>query len=363
MQNFSPISPYNDLPDLPPEVEIENKTILKKCIQARTALSELKVTGRLIPNQSALINTIPILESKDSSQIENIVTSTDNLFRYSFHNLHMAPDAPTKEALRYRAALNKGFNSLNEKPLSISTAIEVCSIIKGHDVEVRKVPGTILLNSKTNETIYTPPVGEELLQNKLSNWEKFLHNYLEIDPLIRMAVAHYQFEAIHPFTDGNGRTGRILNLLFLISENLLDKPILYLSKFILENRQKYYDFLQQVTHKGKWEQWILFLLEGVIETSNWTINLINQINELIDKTIVYFREELPKIYSREIVDIIFHQPYCRISNFVDKGIAKRETCSQYLQKMCKAGILKEIKMGKDKVFVNDNFLNLLSGSN
>ena len=219
--SFDPSKPYNDLPNLPPTVEIETKMVLKACVSARVALAALRQATALIPNPAVLINTIPLLEAQASSEIENIVTTTDALFRYA-QLKGPAPDPATKEALRYRTALRAGFDSLQKRPLTTRTADEVCSTIKGVRMSVRKVPGTKLASDATGEVIYTPPEVESRLRDKLANWERFVHDQRDIDPVVRMAVAHYQFEAIHPFTDGNGRTGRILNLLMLVEQGVLD---------------------------------------------------------------------------------------------------------------------------------------------
>jgi Fic family protein len=202
--------PYNDLPPLPPATEFESIAVLKACIPARAALAELKQAGELLPNQELLINLLPLLEAQGSSEIENIVTTTDRLFQYAEEDSQADP--MTKEALRYRTALRQGFEELVRKPLCTNTALEICSTIKSAQMDIRKVPGTALSNQATGKLIYTPPVGEEVIRTLLSNWERFLHADETIDPLIKMAIAHYQFEAIHPFTDGNGRTGRILNI-------------------------------------------------------------------------------------------------------------------------------------------------------
>ena len=239
--------------------------MLKACIDARVALAELRQAAALMPNMGVLINTIPLLEARVSSEIENIVTTTDRLFRFVAEDA--AADEATKEALRYRAALYAGYNSLKARPLVTATAISVCSMIKGRDMEIRKVPGTALASDRLGTVIYTPPEGEQRLRELLANWERFLHENTEIDPLIRMAVGHYQFEAIHPFSDGNGRTGRILNILFLIQEDLLDVPILYLSRYIIDRKSSYYELLLDVTKNGSWESWTMFMIDAVRETA------------------------------------------------------------------------------------------------
>ncbi|STX29784.1 Filamentation induced by cAMP protein Fic [Legionella beliardensis] len=356
--NFDPNKPYNDLPYLPPNAEIENIRILKACISARAALAELKQAGELLPNQNLLINTLPLLEAKDSSEIENIMTTTDKLFQFSQVDSHA--DSATKEALRYRTALYHGFKLLQNTPLNAGIATTLCSIIKHKEMDVRRIPGTTITNLTTGETIYTPPVGENHIRDLLSNWEKFLHQEDDLDPLIRMAVAHYQFEAIHPFLDGNGRTGRIINILFLLEKELLSLPILYLSHYIVRHKKEYYRLINLVTTDNKWEEWILYMLEAVKQTAQFTYHKIDGIRKLIEYTINFARQKLPKIYSRELIHIIFEQPYCRIHNLVEAGIAQRQTGSVYLKKLCEIGILKEIAVGKEKLFVHPNLIQLLS---
>lgn len=356
--SWHPEKPYNDLPLLPPGIELETKAVLKQCISARAALAELKQAAELIPNQAMLINTLPILEAKDSSEIENIVTTTDKLFQYADSDEAHA-DPATKEALRYRRALYEGWQTLAQRPINTNMAESICSQIKGVEMTVRKVPGTALANDKTDEIISTPPAGEQVLRDLLSNWESFLHEQPEFDPLIRMAVMHYQFEAIHPFTDGNGRTGRILNILYLVQEKLLTLPILYLSRYIIANKNQYYSGLLAVTREQAWEPWLLYMLEAVESTAQWTTQKILSIRDLSDHTADYVREQLPKIYSRELVDTIFEQPYCRISNLVEAGIAKRQTASEYLKKLASIGVLMEQQAGRERLFIQPKLINLL----
>jgi Fic family protein len=355
---WNPEQPYNNLPLLPPAIELETRAVLKACITARAALAELKSAANLIQNQSMLINSIPLLEAQASSEIENIVTTSDQLFRFS--EIIDQADSATKEALRYRTALYEGYKSLNERPISTATAELICSTIKGREMTVRKIPGTALGNEKTGNIIYTPPVGENVIRNLLSNWEKFIHDYSELDPLICMAIAHYQFEAIHPFTDGNGRTGRIINSLFLIQENLLTLPILYLSRYIIRNKSDYYRLLLKVTSSDVWEEWILYIVHGVEETALWTTAKIEAIRTLQEHTSEYIRNVLPKIHSREFVDLIFEQPYCRIANLVEKNVAKRQTASEYLKALCDIEVLIEQSAGREKLFIHPKLLNLLT---
>lgn len=357
---WRPDKPHNQLPPLPPPLELETRAVLKACITARAALAELKQAAELIPNQTMLINTIPLLEAKDSSEIENIVTTTDKLFQHAQTDGRSLADPATKEALRYRSALQRGYQSLKERPLCTATAVEICRTLKAVDMDIRKTSGTQLENDKTGEIIYTPPEGEALLRDMLANWERFIHMEVEIDPLIRMAVAHYQFEAIHPFSDGNGRTGRVINILFLIQQDLLQLPILYLSRHIIQNKPDYYRLLLAVTKDQEWQAWVLFMLKAVEETSRWTTEKIGAIRELAEHTTAYVRYSLPKIYSRELVDVIFEQPYCRISDLVTKGVAKRQAASRYLKELTEKGILREMTLGKEKLFIHPKLMLLLS---
>ncbi|MEX2308891.1 MAG: Fic/DOC family N-terminal domain-containing protein [Pirellulales bacterium] len=352
-------APFNELPLLPPPMELETKAVLKQCIPARAALAELKRAGEQIPNPAMLINTLPLLEAGASSEIENVVTTTDRLFR--FREESEQADAATMEALRYSYALLEGYQTLAKHPLSTRTAEQICSRIKGVEMRVRRVPGTAL--AKGGKVVYTPPVGEELIRKLLANWERFLHETKELDPLIRMAAGHYQFEAIHPFTDGNGRTGRVLNSLFLNHEKLLTLPILYLSRYMIQHKADYYRLLLAVTSKQTWEEWVLYVLKGVEETARWTTAKIEAIRLLSTHTAEYVRTIRPKIYSRELVDLIFALPYCRIQNLMSAKIAKRQTASVYLKQLVEIGVLEERAVGREKLFIHPKLMQLLTGEN
>jgi Fic family protein len=355
---WKPDRPWNDLPRLPPRVDLETKVVLKQCVKSRAALAELKQAAELIPNPAMLINTLPLLEARASSEIENIVTTADRLFQHL--QADGSADAATREALRYRRALLQGVRELKSRPLVTRTAETLCTQIKGADMAVRKVPGTALTNAATGAVVYTPPEGEKRIRDLLANWERFLHEEETIDPLVRMAVAHYQFEAIHPFTDGNGRTGRVLNSLFLVEEELLTLPILYLSRYIIAHKADYYRLLLDVTRKDAWEGWIIYILKGVEETATWTTAKIGAVRKLSTNTTDYVRRKLPKIYSRELVDVIFEQPYCRIANLVEAGIAGRQAASRYLKALAAAGVLDERAVGREKLFVHPKLMNLLT---
>ena len=361
MTDFNAEVPYNELPLLPPPGDqIETTEILKRCIKARVALAELKQAAELIPNSAVLVNALPLLEARASSEIENIVTTTDKLFEYADIAEDRA-DAATKEALRYRTALYEGTKMVQRGMLTTDMAIQICSTIKGLELDIRAEPGTTLKNRMSGEVIYTPPVGQRLLIEKLDNWADFMQSNTEFDPLVRLAVQHYQFEAIHPFSDGNGRTGRILNILFLVQHGLLDSPILYLSRYIIQNKAAYYRLLQNVTKNQDWAAWILFILDGVEETCTWTTDKIKSIRELMQHTGQFVQKRLPKIYSWELVELLFKQPYCRIGNLVENDIAKRQTASVYLKQLCDLGVLREIKSGRENIFVHPKYIELLTG--
>lgn len=351
--------PFNELALLPPAIDVlESTETLKACIGARASLAELKQAAELLPNQNLLINLLPLLEARDSSEIENILTTTDKLFQHSSEDKDADP--ATKEALRYRTALRHGFEQLADRPLCTNTAVQICSELKGSDMDIRKVPGTVIGNQSTGQILYTPPVGEQVIRQLLTNWEQFIHTDDDVDPLVKMAVAHYQFEAIHPFYDGNGRTGRILNILYLIEQGLLTLPILYLSRYIVQHKSEYYRLLNSVTSNGDWQPWLLYILTGTEEVSQWTCQKIAAIRHLMESTSEHIKAEAPKIYSYELVQIIFEQPYCRIQNLADSGVAKRQTASVYLKQLVDIGVLEERQSGREKFFVNPRLMHLMT---
>jgi Fic family protein len=353
----NPAQPYNDLPLLPPRRELETARVLKQCIRSRTVLAELEQSGNFLPNRTLLINVMPLLEARASSEIENIVTTTDRLFRSSL--LEQTPDVATKEALNYRQALHEGFQGLSRRPLCTATAEQVCSVIKSKKMLVRKLPGTALANEATGAVLYTPPAGERLLRDKLANWEQFLNLPTELDPLVVLAVAHYQFEAIHPFMDGNGRTGRVLNLLHLVQSGLLSVPILYHSRGIIRRKSEYYRKLRDVTFEDAWEPWILYMLEVVEESARWTSRKIRDIRELREQTKTLLQTRRPKLYSAELLEVLFQQPYCRIADLVAAGLVKRQAAASHLKQLVEVGVLAEEKVGREKLFIHQAYLKLL----
>jgi len=358
---FDPRRPYNDLPLLPPKVDVETKAVLRKAIGTGRALAELKGLGETIPNQAMLINTVILQEAKASSEIENIITTNDALFK-AFTAGSGQFDPATKEVLRYREALWEGYNELKRKPvLTTNLFLRIVRTIKQNSAGIRNLPGTVIGNQKTKQIIFTPPEGEAVVREKLKNLEAFIHGDDALDPLVKLALVHYQFEAIHPFFDGNGRTGRIINILFLILHGLLDLPVLYLSKSIIERKSDYYRLLRQVTERGLWEPWILYMLKAVEDTAVFTRERIVAIRALMIETTERARKELPaRVYSKELIELLFRQPYTKGQFLVNAGIAKRQTAAEYLQELEKIGILKAHKIGKETLYLNVKLYGLLS---
>jgi Fic family protein len=357
--SFSRTQPYNDLPSLPPSAQVETLATLKKAIGANRALAELKGAGNVIPDQTILLSTLVLQEARLSSEIENIVTTNDRLYR-ALGDDDGRHDASTKEVLRYHRALRHGCNRLQAGvPLSPSLLEELVTIIRQHEAGVRTLPGT-LIASLGGETIYTPPDGEERLRGLLANLAAYIHAEDGVDPLIKTAVIHYQFEAIHPFTDGNGRTGRILNILYLVSQGLLDQPVLYLSRYIIQNRAAYYQGLKRVTEQQEWEEWILYMLDAIGVTAAQTCQRIHAIRKLLDEVLAKARAEVPKVYSKELIELLFEQPYCRIASVVDACGVQRQTASVYLQELERIGLLSRLKAGREVFYVNDRLLRVLA---
>lgn len=352
----------NSLLKLPPKVELETKYVLKQLARSHRALAELKGFSELIPNKNILINAITINEAKDSSEIENIVTTHDELFKTMSSENYASPSA--KEVVNYRSALWRGYKLVKENDLmSTNMIIEIHGIIEPNKGEIRKLPGTVLKNESTGEVIYTPPSGREEIISYLDNLEQYINNdYDDIDSLVKLAVIHYQFECIHPFYDGNGRTGRIINVLYMVLKELLDSPILYLSKFIIRNKSSYYKLLQKVTEEEKWEDWILFILQGIEETAEETLLLVKKINKLIEGTAEEIREKLPGIYSRELIDLLFFEFYTKIG-YIEEGLnISRKTAAKYLSSLEEEGFLVSEKVGRERIYLNKELFRIVKNA-
>jgi Fic family protein len=362
--HFRPDKPFNQLPDLPPTADLETPRVLKATTRAGRALAELKGRTHTIPNPTILLNTLAVQEAKLSSEIENIFTTNDELYRglaSTGNGTELSPHA--KEVLHYREALWHGMNVLRDRPfLSTNLTIEIVNIINQNSAGIRNLPGTTLQNPQTKEIIYTPPAGEELLRQKLANLERFSNDSSpDLDPLVRIAVTHYQFEAIHPFFDGNGRTGRILIILQLIMNRLLEIPVLFLSQFIIERKTQYYHGLRSVTEHGEWESWLLYMLEAMEATAHGTTQKINAIHDLLFEILEKAKRILPKrTFSKELIELTFEQPYCKIRFVEEAGIAKRLTATKYLRDLAKAGFVTPVKKGRELIFINHPLWSLLT---
>lgn len=354
-------APYIKLDLLPPPIKkVETIRILKQENLAIAALSELKGIAKLIPNQEMLINAIVIQESKDSSEIENIITSQDELYKALTIN-QTKFDSQIKEVIGYRKALNLGYKLIKKNGfLSVNNIIRIQKELILNNAGIRKTPGTVLKNDQTGEVVYTPPQDRDEIDKLLTNFiHEYNNNKSNISPLSNLAILHYQFESIHPFYDGNGRTGRILNVLYLILNNLIDIPILYLSSYIIRNKTEYYKLLNNTNKTQNWEDWIIYMLKAVEETSLETIEKITAIKNLLDKTIAKVKELKPKIYKKELIELLFEQPYSKIEFVVTKLKVERKAASRYLKALEDIKILKSQKIGRETVYINLKLMELL----
>jgi len=348
----------NQLKSLPLTHQVETPRVLKKAISANRALANLNGVARIIPNSAILINSLVLQEAKDSSAIENIITTHDELYRANLDIENVTNEA--KEVQNYKEALLRGFILVKDTKLLLKKYIvDIQAVLEKNDAGVRKQAGTNLKNTITGEVIYTPPQDYETIQALLDNLESYINEPNDIDPLVNMAIIHYQFESIHPFYDGNGRTGRIINILYLILKDLLDIPVLYLSRYVITHKADYYRLLQEVRTDDKWEEWILYMLEAVEQTSIETIELINNINTLMLKTQDKISTELHKIYSKDLVELLFMHPYTKIEFLIDKLNLHRDTASKYLKELEHIGLLKPIKIGRSKYFINLELFDML----
>lgn len=320
-------------------------------------MASLAQAGQLLPNPGVLIHAVPLLEAQASSEIENIVTAADELFKHAESG---GGDQATKEALRYRNALFAGLSAIRLRPLTAATAAQICSALHGHEMDVRAVPGTRIANPATHQVIYSPPEGRDVIRDKLSAWEKFIHSNEDLDPLVRMALAHYQFEAIHPFHDGNGRTGRVLNILMLIEAGLLSEPILYLSRAIIQTKNDYYRLLLAVTAEGAWIDWIVYMLEAVRSSAESTQRKIGAIRTCQEEIAERARAASPGGRAARFLNVLFEQPYCRMNTVAERCEVSRQTASGWLHALVSSGLLTDLKVGREVLFVNHKFLDVLT---
>ncbi len=345
---------------LPKRKKVETISILRKLSTVSNALGELKGVAKTIPNQSMLINAVVLQEAKDSSEIENIITTQDDL--YKAISTKSKYSTQIKEVINYREAIFLGYNIIKKYGFLRLRDIEnIQQTIIENNAGIRKIPGTVLKNDRTGETIYTPPQKQEEILDLLSNFlDHFNTLQSDLSPLINLAILHYQFESIHPFYDGNGRTGRILNILYLILNNLLDIPILYLSSYINSNKQEYYKLLNHVYTTDSWESWILFNLQAIETTSKITVKKINFIKMLLIETELKVQQDAPKIYRKELIELLFEQPYSKIEYVTKKLHVERKTASRYLKQLEQIGILKSQKIGRELIYINTKLMVILS---
>ncbi|MBS0016077.1 MAG: Fic family protein [Arthrospira sp. SH-MAG29] len=351
------------LPLLPGDIgDIENKVVLKKLANAHRALAELKGVANSIPNQAILINTLSLQEAKDSSAIENIITTQDDLYR-SDSEVKQFVTGAAKEVHNYATALREGFEAVKQSGLLTKSQILVIhATIEGNNAGFRKLPGTTLKNDATGQVIYTPPQNYEEIASLMDNLEKFINDdtICDWDPLTKMAIIHHQFESIHPFYDGNGRTGRIINILYLVKQDLLKIPVLYLSRYINQTKARYYQLLQTTREIQDWSSWLLYMLEGVEKTSLETIHLIEEIKIMMQSQKHSMREKLPKIYSQDLLNNLFRHPYTKIDFVVKELGVSRITATKYLDQLVGIGLLEKHKIGRDNYYINFNLYNLLA---
>ena len=341
------------------EDELESRPVLKKLAAAHRHLAELKGVVRSIPNESILISTLTLQEAKDSSEVENIVTTHDELFRSDFTGAMYNPAA--KEVKSYVVALSHGFEQVRQTGLlRLQDILDIQQTLEENRAGLRKLPGTELKNMATGEVVYTPPQNPERVEALMTNLVEYLNDndLSNNDPLVKMAVIHFQFESIHPFYDGNGRTGRIINILYLVAQGLLDLPVLYLSRYVIRNKAQYYARLQAVRDDLDWEGWLLFMLEAVEQTSKETTLLIEKIKQYMQTVKHRMRDELPKIYSQDLLNNMFCHPYTKIE-FLERDLGvSRLTATKYLDQLCEKGFLLKHKMGRSNYYINQPLVKL-----
>lgn len=358
MPDWSADRPYNSLPPLPPRSELESREVLKLAIRARDAIARLDASAVALPNPTVLINAIPLLEAQASSQIENIVTTTDELFAGAV--VSGPTSSAAREALRYRTALRQGFDQIVHRPLTVSVVTRVCEVIQGREMPVRT--GAVIVGSPvTRAAVYTPPDDPTVIMRLLSNWERFVNDAGDLDPLVRMAVAHYQFEAIHPFTDGNGRTGRIANVLMLCQDGMLSLPVLYLSRYFIATKSEYYQRLLAVTADDDWRGWVTYVLEGVRATAVSTLTLIGRLRDHERHLVDQIRSVLGSV-DHDLVQVLMEQPYSRVRDLMARSRVSRPTATKRLKELADAGVLTERRLGREVLYVNRAFMEILAAS-
>lgn len=352
------------LEPLPLKADVETRAVLRKTALAHKALAELKGVITSIPNQNILTETLTLREARESSAVENIISTFAEVYRSNLFANHFASPA-AKEVHLYAKALKTGFLLVKKSGLLTNNLIlQIQEQVEGNKAGFRKLPGTKLLNDRTGEVVYIPPQDHETIVSLMNNLEIFMNDdtMMDADPLVKMAIMHHRFESIHPFYDGNGRTGRIINILFLIQKNLLDLPVLYLSRYIIQHKNDYYRLLQKVRNTGEWEEWIIYMLEGIEQTANESIILISNIKKLMQQYKQTIRTQLPKIYSQDLLNDLFQYPYTKIE-YMEKDLdISRSTAIRYLKELEKLNLLVKQKIGRDNFYINKQLFDLLAAN-
>ncbi|MCU7839411.1 MAG: Fic family protein [Candidatus Thiodiazotropha sp. (ex Troendleina suluensis)] len=348
--------PLLNLEPLPPKTVLESPNVLRALVKAHRYLAELKGMARTIPNEEILISTLSLQEAQSSSAIENIITTHDALYKHELQT--SMTDPVTKEVAHYANALRLGYKMVKQQnALTLNSILEIQSCLEGNHAGFRKTPGTVLKNEQTGQIVFEPPSPEKI-PNHMSDLERFINTTQEIDPLVSMALIHHQFETIHPFYDGNGRTGRIINILYLVLSDLLDTPILYLSRYINQTKSTYYAELQNARDNSDWEAWILYMLHGISLTAKHTTALIESIHNLLLEQKQYIRER-HKFYSQDLINNIFHHPYTKVAFLENDLKVSRATATRYLDALAKDGVLKKHKLGRENYYINFRLIDLL----
>ena len=359
-----------DIPVLPLPYDLETKEVLKELANANRKLAELKGVAQTIPNEDILISSLTLQEAKDSSEVENIVTTQDELYKAGLQIKTQIANAATKEVLRYRESISSGFNLVRKnKLLTLNIIKNIQENLVDNNVGFRRTPGTFLQNDR-KEIVYTPPQDKTEIENSMKNLEEFINDesMSNLDPLIKMAINHHQFESIHPFYDGNGRTGRIINILYLVITGLIDLPILYLSRYITHNKSEYYRLIQAIRDRNtdnskEWEAWIIFMLRGVEKTSSDTISLIHGISQLMDQDKQILRPIFKQSYKHELLNNLFFHPYTKIEYIEKDMMVQRKTATKYLDMIVETGILKKMKIGRENYYINTALAELFMNVN
>ncbi|WP_343064370.1 Fic family protein [Garicola koreensis] len=356
---WSPDRPHQNLPPLPPEQDVETHDVLKLLVESRSALAAMDQAARRLPNPAVLLSTLTVLEAQASSEIENVVTTTDELFRHMDNDEGASPDV--KEALRYRQGLFAGLDMARERGTLTRVTVEtICTQLAGRSMTLRRGRGTIIANPRTRQAVYTPPEGYDILDQKMSAWENYVNAPGAHDPLIRMALSHYQFEAIHPFDDGNGRTGRIINILQLINDGLLTSPALYLSRYLISTKTDYYRLLREVTSEANFTDWIVYMLEGVRATAESTLRLIDRLQQLQAEVRTAMDSALPGGGPVALTEVLMSQPYTRIRHVAQGCGVTRQTASRWLSALADAGLLERAEAGREVLFLNQAYMRTLA---